>query len=256
VAVVAAHQLRRRWAGIGAVLVFSVFGAGILGTLAIRMKEHEAVLDLRGRETSAVVVESNERVVRQRPDNVDVRFEVGGRQYTPRLPVVDSADFPVGSEVQVVYDPENPHHAKPTEGWSPSYEDVSLMAWIGLGLGTLHSARRILRTLLLLGTVRQPRYTTTMRAESFAITRWWQRFPRHWAALWPIDANPLVDDVELYVPIEEIGGRASLGVHASSLVLGMAQPQQLLVIIQGETVVWPRGRATRDEPAGNLDAIR
>jgi hypothetical protein len=46
---VATHQLRRRWAGIAAVLVLSVFTSGLLAALALRMKAHEAVLDLRGR---------------------------------------------------------------------------------------------------------------------------------------------------------------------------------------------------------------
>lgn len=249
---VATHQLRRRWTGIGAVLVITVFTAGVVAALAVRMKEHEAVLDVRGRQTAATVLSSADGVTRRLPDTADVRYEVEGRAHEARLPVADSRDFPVGSRIQVVYDPDNPRHAKPTEGWSPSFSKVSMVAGVILGFGVFDSGRRTLRTLLLLRTARRPRQTTMMRAESFSVRHWWQRWPRQWVALWPLDADPLIDDVQLFVPIEELDTRSGLQIHASSLVLGTPEPKRLLVIIQGDNVVWPRGWAQRDEPGGAI----
>lgn len=249
---VATHQLRRRWAGIGAVLVVSVLTAGLLAIVSFRMKAHEAVLDQRGRETTAVVTASSDRPKQQ--DRAEVRYEVEGRTHQARLPVGNSEDFPVGAEIQVIYDPDNPGHAKPTEGWSPAFEEVLICAAIVLGFGLVHSARRIARTVVLLRTARRPSQTTTMIVESFSVTRWWQRWPRQWAALWPLGADPVVDDVQLYVPIEELGHRNAIHVHQETIVLGTLEPQRLLVIIQGESVVWPRGRATRTEPGGSLSA--
>jgi len=247
---VATHQLRRRWTGIGAVLVVSVLAAGLLAVIALRMKEHEAVLDLQGRETTAVVTASIYR--RKQRDWADVRYEVEGRTYETRLPVADSDDFPVGAETQVVYDPANPGHAKPTGGWSPAFDEVTLIASMVLGFGVFDSVRRILRTVLLLRTARRPGQTTTMRAESFSVIRWWQKMPRQWVALWPLGSDPLIDDVQVYVPIEGLSDRAAIQVHQDTIVLGIPEPQRLIVIIQGERVVWPRGRATRSEPGGSI----
>jgi hypothetical protein len=249
---VSTHQLRRRWAGIGAVLVVSVLTAGLLAIVSFRMKKHEAVLDQRGRETSAVVTASTYRP-KQR-DQAEVRYEAEGRTYEARLPVSDSDDFLVGDEIQIIYDPANPGHARPTEGWSPAFEEVLIYAAVVLGFGLLHSARRIVRTVLLLRTARRPSQTTTMIVESFSVTRWWQRWPRQWAAIWPLGADPLIDDVQVYVPIEELSPRAAIHIHQETLVLGTPEPQRLLVIIHGESVVWPRGRATRSEPGGSISA--
>jgi hypothetical protein len=75
---------------------------------------------------------------------------------------------------------------------------------------------------------------------------------RQWAALWPLGADPLIDDVQVYVPIEGLADRAAIQVHQDTTVLGIPEPQRLLVIIQGDRVVWPRGQARRDEPGGSL----
>ena len=232
-----------------------MFIAGLVSALAVTMKQHEAVLERGGRETTALVIATTERVTRHTRDTATVRYAVDGRRYEPHLPVVDSRNVLVGSEIRVVYDPGNPHHARPVEGWSPAYETVSFVALIILGFGIFDSARRTIPTLLVLRTVRHPRRTTTMRAESFSIRRWWQRWSRQWAALWPLEADPQSVDAQLYVPIEELRSRTALQTYSPCEVLGVPEPGRLLVITLGPDVVWPRGRSRRDHPAGAIDEV-
>ena len=246
------HGLRRRWMGIVGVLVVSALGAGILAALTERMKRHEAVLNRRGRQTQALVTATNDRY-RSLPDTATVRYEHDGRQYEADLTVGRTSEFPVGSQVGVVYDPDNPGHAKPVEGWSPTYETVTISAFMILGLGVANSVLRTVRTMLLLRTViRGAGQATTMWVESFMMTRWWQRWPRQWAALWPLDADPLRVEAQLYAPIEDLTNRTAIGVEQPSTVLGVPHPGQLLVVIHDERVVWPRGRARDDPPRGSI----
>lgn len=233
-------------------LVLSVLSAGILGALTARMKRHEAVLDRRGRQTLAVVTATNDRY-RSLPNTATVRYDHDGRPYEADVTVDNTSDFPVGLQVEVVYDPDNPSHAKPVEGWSPSYEGVTIWAFMILGLGVANSVLRSVRTVLLLRTVNGgPDRATSMWVESFEMTRWWQRWPRQWAALWPLDADPRRVDAQLYVPIEDLTNSTAIGVEQPSTVLGAPEPGQLLVVVHDERVVWPRGRARDDPPRGSI----
>ncbi len=245
------YRLRRRWIGIVTVLLISVFTAGILGVLTARMKGHEAVLDRRGRRTVAVVAGTDDRY-RWLPETATIRYEHDGRKYAADVTVDRTTDFPVGSQIEIVYDLDNPSHAKPVEGWSPSYEQVMIAAFVVLGLGVANSVRRTVTTLLLLRTVGgESGHVTTMWVESFAMTRWWQRWPRQWAALWPLHVDPMSVDAQLYAPIEDLTERTAIRIDEPSTVVGIPEPGQLLVVIQGERVVWPRGRARRHAPRGS-----
>jgi hypothetical protein len=225
------------------VLILSVFVAGILAALAGLMKRHEDVLDRRGRRTTALVVSSDYR--RRLPDTATVRYQHDGREYETRLTVSDSDDFGAGSQREIIYDPEHPRHAKPVQGWETSYSDVNIVALIVLGLGVANSARRAVPTAL----VRSARAQgTAMRVETFQMTRWWQRYSRQWAALWPPGADPTSVDASLYVPIEGLTGKDPIGFEQPSTVYGEPVPGSLLVIVHGDRALWPRGRAQRDPP--------
>lgn len=164
-----------------------------------------------------------------------------------------TADFPVGSQVTVVYDPANPSHAKPVEGWSASHDTVTIWAVMILSLGVVNSVLRTVRTVLLLRTVNGgPDERTAMWAESFLMTRWWQRWPRQWVALWPFAADPRTVDARLYAPIEDLARSTAIGIEQPSTVLGVPRPGQLLVVIHDDRVVWPRGRARSGPPKGSL----
>ncbi|HJP65554.1 MAG TPA: hypothetical protein VKA30_04530 [Actinomycetota bacterium] len=240
-----ADHLRRRWAGIASVLLASLLVAQILAALALQMKRHEAVLDRRGLRTTAVVVA---RDTRQRlPDTAKVRFAHDGKEYEADLTVNDVRDFPVGAHRDVVYDPLHPTHAKPVAGWSTTYDLVRILALVVLGVGVLHAFPRILTTVRL----RSPATVATMRVESFRLTRWWQRWPHAWAALWPLDADPTSVNATLYVPIEDVSAKHAVGFEEPSTVLGDPTPGRLVLIVHRDRVVWPRGRARRDPPRGS-----
>ena len=89
-----------------------------------------------------------------------------------------------------------------------------------------------------------------MRVESFRLTRWWQRWTRSWAALWPLDADPTSVDAPLYVPIEDISAN-HIGFEEPATVLGDPMPGQLVLIIHRDRVIWPRGRIRRNPPRGS-----
>lgn len=239
-----ADQLRRRWAGIACVLIISVCVAGILAALALHMKRQEGVLDSRGRRTVAAVVATHDRY-RWLPDTATVRYEHDGQPFEARVTVGTTDDFPVGSRQEIVYDPENPGHAKPVDGWSSTYSTVTLAALMVLAFGAVPSARRALYTGLARGVAGAG---AVMRVETFGVERWWQRWARSWAGVWPLDADPTAVDAALYVPIESLAASESIGFEQPSTVLGVPEPGRLLVIVHGDQVVWPRGRARRGPP--------
>lgn len=249
---VSTDQMRRRWAGIVEVLIVSVCVAGILAALAVRMKRHESVLDSRGRPTTAVVVATDDRY-RSLPDTATVRYEHDGRPYEARITVGTTGDFPVGSRREIVYDPENPGHAKPVEGWDSTYSTVTIAALMVLAFGVVPSARRAIFTGLARGVAGAG---TVMQVETFGVERWWQRWARSWAGVWPLDADPTAVDASLYVPIESLATKENIGFEQPSTVLGVPEPGQLLVIVHGDQVVWPRGRARRRPPRRSTVAGR
>lgn len=244
--------MRRRWAGIVEVLIVSVCVAGILAALAVRMKRHEGVLDSRGRRTVAVVVATDDRY-RSLPDTATVRYEHDGQPFEARVTVGATDDFPVGSQREIVYDPENPGHAKPVDGWDSTYSTVTIAALMVLAFGVVPSARRALCTGLARGVAGAG---TVMQVETFGVERWWQRWARSWAGVWPLDADPTTVDAALYVPIEWLAAKENIGFEHPSTVLGSPEPGRLLVIVHGDQVVWPRGRARRRPPRWSTVAGR
>lgn len=247
-----ADHMRRRWAGIVGVLLVSVFCAGILAALAARMKRHESVLDSRGQRTVAVVVATHDRY-RSLPDTATVRYEHEGRQYQAQVTVGATHDFPVGSRRDIVYDPLHPGHAKPVKGWYASYSTVTITALMVLAFGAVPSAHRALITALV-GSVRGD--GTVMRVETFHLERWWQRWARPWAGIWPLEADPTSVDAALYVPIERASMNDPIAAEQPSTVLGSPEPGRLVVIVHGDQVVWPRGRVRRRPPPRSTVAGR
>ena len=69
----------------------------------------ESVLDRRGVQTEAVVVETN--YVRRLPDEVVVHYRVDGLLRQATLTVSSAGDFEVGQRITVEYDPGDPTHA-------------------------------------------------------------------------------------------------------------------------------------------------
>jgi hypothetical protein len=240
-----ARHLRRRWAGILSVLVVSILVAGVLGALATTMKRHEQVLDRRGHRTVAVVIDTANR--NRWGDTVTLRYFDEGREYRAHVTVADTGDFPVGSQVEVVYDPEHPTHAKPVDGWSPSYESVLIVAGMLTVVGMAHSARRSVLTAV----ARRATGRTAMRVETFQLRRWWQRWPHQWAAPWPVDADPTSVDASLYVPVDDLARKHAIGFEEPTTVLGEPAPGRFVVLVHADRAIWPRGRARREPPGGS-----
>jgi hypothetical protein len=160
-----AGHMRRRWAGIIAVLIVCISVAGILAALGSHMKRREAVLDERGRRTEAVVVSVDDRY--RRADTATLRFDHEGREYDAETTVGDIDDFPVGSVREVIYDPAHPSHARPVKGWSPTYDSFFITAFMLLVAGVTHSARRSVSTVL----AKRVEGQTVLRVETFQMRR-------------------------------------------------------------------------------------
>lgn len=239
-----AGHMRRRWAGILAVLIVCVSASGILAALGSHMKRREAVLDGRGRRTMAVVVSVDDRF--RRADTATLRFEYQGREYDAETTVGDIDDFPVGSTREIIYDPAHPTHARPVKGWSPTYDSFFITAFMLLVAGLAHSARRSVSTVL----AKRVEGQTVLRVETFQMRRWWQRWAKQWAGLWPVDADPTSEDATLYVPIENVDKKHAIGFEEPTTVLGELAPGRLVLLVRGDQVVWPRGRATGRPPRG------
>jgi hypothetical protein len=239
------RHLRRRWAGILSVLVVSILVAAVLALLATMMKRHEQVLDRRGRRTMAVVIDTANR--NRWGDTATLRYVDDGREYRADVTVGDTGDFPVGSQVEVVYDPEHPTHAKPVRGWSPSYESVLIVAGMVMAVGVAQSARRSVLTAV----ARRATGRTALRVETFQLRRWWQRWPHQWAALWPVGADPTSVDATLYLPVDDLARKHAIGFEEPTTVLGDPAPGRFVVLVHGDRVIWPRGRARREPPGGS-----
>jgi len=210
------------------------------------MKRHEQVLDRRGRRAMAVVVDTANRNSSV-PDTATLRYFHEGREYEADVTVEDTGDFPVGSQVEVVYDPEHPTHAKPVEGWSPSFQSVLIVAGMVMVVGVAHAARRSVLTAV----ARRVTGKTAMQVETFQLRRWWQRWPHQWAALWPVDADPTSVDATLYVPVDDLVRKHGIGFEEPTTVLGDPAPGRFVLLVHADRVIWPRGRARRGPPGGS-----
>lgn len=225
-------------------LIAFTLAAGVMGVIAGAMRRHEAPLDTRGRRVVGVVEDVNDRG-RYLPDTVVVGYEVEGRRYEAEIPVGQPSDFEVGMRTEVIYDVENPSHAKVVEGWSPAYSSQETLTVLVLAVGVVHSTWRSVTTVVALRDLRRGVAPLDVRLEGFSSRRWWQRWTRPWAGLWPLSADPTAGRAQLHLPVETATG---LRVEEPSVVLGPPSPGRWLVVVQGDRVIWPRGPARRDPP--------
>ena len=216
----------------------------MVAALAGLMKRHEAALDRRGRHADAVVDAVHDRF-RWVPDTVTVRYTVEGRPYRAEVPVGAPSDFDAGTQVEVIYDAANPSHAKLAEGWSPAYSTLEMVAVFALGAGVLHSAWRSVTTMLAVHDLGRGVAPLPVQVEGFSGRRWWQRWDRPWAGVWPPGADPTAVRASLHLPVERSSG---LRVEEPSTILGPPSPGRWVLVVQGDRVIWPRGPARRDPP--------
>jgi len=156
------------------------------------------------------------------------------------------SDFQIGSQTEVIYDPDHPTHAKPVEGWSPTNEMVFIVAGIVLVAGATHSARRSLLTAV----AARAKGQTVTRVETFTLRRWWQRWARQWAALWPVDADPTSGRHPLRAD-RRPGREARDRLRGTDHGAGDPAPGRFAILVHGDRVVWARRRTSREPPRGS-----
>lgn len=143
--------------------------AALLGLIGQVMRSHERVLDERGVSGFAEVVEADDRG--RRIDEVVVDYRAGGVSYRTHLPVISAGDFQVGSTIAIRYDPSQPDHARPLEGWLPSYR-LLLTGAAATGVGAAVSALRAPRMLRTDREAATSGMETTMWGAPYRRVRW------------------------------------------------------------------------------------
>lgn len=110
----------------------------VFAAVAFNSYRHERVLDVRGVRSEAVVVDRAH--YSRGTDTVTVEFPTAtGEPGRARMPVDDATAFPLGSQIEIIYDPLHPSHARPKSGWSPAYQGDSAIAFLiaAFGVGLL-----------------------------------------------------------------------------------------------------------------------
>jgi len=210
------------------------------------MRRHEQVLDRVAVRTEAVVKDS--RRYRLRPEGAAVRYEVDRRVIETILTVNDADDFVEGERVTVEYDPRNPRHARPLEGWEPTYETLvffAVLAAVALPVVAGPQAWRDLRA------ARAAREGQTSTMHGLVYTRWRLRWglPYVWlgteflVALWPVGAS-VSRPPEMAVAIHDDDEfpQGAVTVH------GRAEPGGRVILEAGGKIFWPRRKVRRELP--------
>lgn len=176
------RRYRREWltAAVGFVVALGI-GAG-----GARMWVHERVLDQRAVATEAEVINAF-GTFRSLPDTAVVRYSVAGATIEARLTVSSSHRYGSGDRLIIEYDPQHPRHARPLEGWEPTYKVVLFLSaglLILVPAGVVTSRRQIRRSAAAVNSGRdQPAH-----AVLYTRFRWWS-WPSgatdHLAGLWP-----------------------------------------------------------------------
>ncbi len=227
--------------GIGAFLALEA----VLVIVAFAMRAHEQVLDRGAVRTEAVVKDS--RHYRLRPEGAAVRYQVDGREIETILTVDDSVDFGKGERVVVEYDPRNPSHARPVEGWEPTYEYLLFLgafAAVALPVVTGRQAWRDLQAAR--ATQAQPE-TSTMHARVYRSWSWVLPFPdvHFLVGLWshhdPSASSPPVS-------LEVAEDDAYLIPSGVVTAHGRVQPGCRVILEAGGKFFWPRRKVRRGLP--------
>ncbi len=220
-----AIRSRRRslWGRVG---IVAALGVALVGA-GFPMRAHEQVLDRRGVETEATVVETDYE--RRLPDTAVVQYHVDGSKHEARLTVSSAGDFEVGQTITIEYDPEEPGHARPLEGWSPTYQSMWWYAAVMVPVavvGAIVTRTRLGREVKA-ATSREvhPMYGAPYRR---------RRWPRstHLVALWP-EGSDRQAPPPLSVEVE-----AGIGVPGPVAVAGGARPGDAVVLQADGDTIW------------------
>lgn len=200
------------------------------------MRRHEQVLDRRGVQTEALMVEARDRY--RRPDVAIVRSTVDGATYDTALIVDFAEDFRDRRLVTIEYDPKNLGHARPLEGWSPTYQSMLWMALIGLPLiaaATVHTWWKSRVETNLAG----GRVVHHFRGAAYRRTRWNPYFDRQdLVALWPEHTDQGVGPA-LSVRVESGFNHVRPG---RVTVVGSPTPGSRVVLRVDGRTVWTTGK--------------
>ena len=199
------------------------------------MRAGEQVLDRRGVETEAVVVETNR--VRRLPDEAVVHYRVEGLLRQATLTVRSAYDFEVGQRIAIVYDPDDPTHARPLEGWSPTYRTLwryAVIALLAAIVGAFWTKDRV-RSDAQVATTGPVHH---MHGAPYRRRRWLTPTgTTHLVGLWP-EGHDRAAPAPLSVEVKPNQGPARRG---PVTVVGRAEPGSHVVLrIDGETV-WSSG---------------
>lgn len=132
------REYRRSWNAAG----FCAAVAVALGIWSLAMQAHERVLDEQGVETTAEIIALRDSL-RGVPDVAVVQFSVATTVYRAELTVDCGSCLDDGQQIDIEYDPDHPDHARPLQGWDPSYKRVLLAS----AMSVLLAPSGILQTL-------------------------------------------------------------------------------------------------------------
>jgi hypothetical protein len=144
-----------------------------------------------------------------------------------------AGDFEVGQTIAIEYDPDNPGHARPLDGWSPTYRTLWLYAAVGLpaAIALAVATRAGLGRDVDVATSRN---VHPMHGAAYRSGGWLHR--KHLVGLWP-EGSDRQAPPPLSVEVEE-----SLGMPRSVTVVGGSRPGDHAVLQAGGDTIWTRGR--------------
>ncbi len=178
-----------------------------------------------------MVVETDYR--RRLPDEAVVEYEVEGSRYEATLMVSAAGDFEVGETIVVEYDPDGPSHARPLEGWSPTYQVLWMYAAIALPIAAVDAVltRRKLGTEADLAALAEVHPCTAWPTGADAGTG----APPS-VALWP-EGSDRPAAPPLSVEVEE-----AMEVAGPVSVVGGRRPGERVVLRAGGDTIWTTSR--------------
>lgn len=197
----------------------------------------DEVLRVGGVRADAELVDIDYR--RRRPDALEVRYQVAGTTYQVEVPGDVDGREP-GDRIEIAYDPDDPGHARPVEGWAPAYEFLLLVAAV-LALATpalwFYDRHQVRQTVAAL----ESGDGETMWAVPHRRWTWARRGYQHLAALSSSEAD---GDPAFVVELEPRAARHLE--RGPAQVHGDLRPGGRVVLRQGERTIWPVGKV-RDE---------
>lgn len=229
-------DIRRHVRGSWIAAVLAVVVAVVLAGIALRMQSHEQVLLDGGVLGAARVIAVD---YRRGGDKVEVEHVVDGTRWRTNLMVVNGRDFEVGSTIDVRYDPDHPDHARPVEGWAPTYRSVWVLAALVAAFATVIGllTPRWMRADVEAAT---SQVVTAMWGKPYRRRRggrWIELWTTHLIGLWP-DGADRARPRPLSVAVES----ELLRVRRGRLqVVGRPEAGSHVVLRVGEQTIWTAG---------------